>query len=203
MSRGYAPAGHDIPIEQVSRLVGHNGTAAGYALRRAWSSGETSRISAPVGLGYVTGMDDSVIAQLGAIATREGSREERAARAADLVRRAMDARWVGIYTVTDAVVTCDGWSGPGTPAYPSFAVTEGLTAHAVRTGALALSNDVSRDPRYLANQEDSGSELIVPILADGRVAGTLDVESDRTGAFDGSSILECERLADAVRHFWD
>ena len=156
-----------------------------------------------MGLGYVTGMDDSVIAQLGAIATREGSREERAARAADLVRRAMDARWVGIYTVTDAVVTCDGWSGPGAPAYPSFAINEGLTAHAIRTGALALSNDVSRDPRYLANQEDSGSELIVPILADGRVAGTLDVESDRTGAFDGSSILECERLADAVRPLWD
>jgi L-methionine (R)-S-oxide reductase len=148
-------------------------------------------------------MDDSVIAQLGVIAAREGSRGERAGRAADLVRRATGARWVGIYTVTGAVVTCDGWSGPGAPAYPSFGVTEGLTAHAVRTGALALSNDVSRDPRYLANQEDSGSELIVPILADGRVAGTLDVESDSSGAFGGSAILEYERLADAVRPLWD
>jgi putative methionine-R-sulfoxide reductase with GAF domain len=73
----------------------------------------------------------------------------------------------------------------------------------VRTGALALSNDVSRDPRYLANQEDSGSELIVPILAGARVAGTLDVESDRTGAFSGSSILDYERLAHAVRSLWD
>jgi GAF domain-containing protein len=148
-------------------------------------------------------MDDSVIAQLGVIMARQGSRRERAAPAADLVRRATGARWVGIYTVTDAVVTCDGWSGPGAPAHPSFAVTEGLTAHPVRTGALALSNDVSRDPRYLANQEDSGSELIVPVLADGRVAGTLDVESDCTGAFDGSSILDYERLADAVRPLWD
>jgi putative methionine-R-sulfoxide reductase with GAF domain len=100
------------------------------------------------------------------------------------------------------VVTCDGWSGPGAPAYPSFAVTEGLTAHAIHAGAPALSNDVSRDPRYLANQEDSGSELIVPILADGRVAGTLDVESDSTGAFGGASILDCECLADAVRPLW-
>jgi putative methionine-R-sulfoxide reductase with GAF domain len=147
-------------------------------------------------------MDDSVIAELGVISAGEGSREERAARAADLVCRATGARWVGIYTVTDAVVTCDGWSGPGAPAYPSFAVTEGLTAHAVHTGAPALSNDVSRDPRYLADQEDSGSELIVPILADGRVAGTLDVESDRTGAFGGSAILDYEHLADAVRPLW-
>ena len=148
-------------------------------------------------------MGDSVIAELGAIAASGGSRQERAARAADVVRRATGARWVGIYTVTDAVVTCDGWSGPGAPAYPSFAVTDGLTAHAIRASALALSNDVSRDPGYLANQEDSGSELIVPILADGRVAGTLDVESDRRGAFGGSAILEYERLADAVRPLWD
>ena len=132
-------------------------------------------------LGYVSGMDDDVIARLGLIVTREGSREERAARAAELVRRVAGARWAGIYTVTGTVVNCDGWSGPGAPAHPSFAVTEGLTAHAIRTGALALSNDVSRDPRYLANQDDSGSELIVPILVGGRVAGTLDVESDRSG----------------------
>jgi putative methionine-R-sulfoxide reductase with GAF domain len=122
-----------------------------------------------------------VITQLGAIVTAEGSRQERAARAAGLVRRATGARWAGIYTVTGGVVTCDGWSGPGAPAYPSFAASEGLTAHAIHAGALALSNDLSRDPRYLANQEDSGSELIVPILATGRVAGTLDVEATAPG----------------------
>ena len=88
-------------------------------------------------------MDNSVIPQLGAIVTAEGSRQERAALAADLVRRATGARWAGIYAVTDAVVTCD------------------------------------------------------------RVTGTLDVESDSTGAFGGASILDCERLADAMGPLWD
>ncbi len=148
-------------------------------------------------------MDDSVIARLGAVASGGESRQERATRAADLVRQATGVRWVGIYTVTAAAVACEGWSGPGAPAYPSFAVTEGLTAHAIRTRAPALSNDVSHDPRYLANQGDSASELIVPILADGHVAGTLDVESDRIGAFGGSSILDYERLAEALRPLWD
>lgn len=175
----------------------------GFGQAAAPVGGPPMAASATRGLGYLSGMDDSVIAQLGVIATGQGSRQERARLAADMVRQATGARWVGIYTVTGAVVTCDGWSGPGAPAYPSFAVTEGLTAHAIRTSALALSNDVSRDPRYLANQEDSGSELIVPILADGRVAGMLDVESNRTGAFSGSSILDYERLADAVRPLWD
>lgn len=144
-----------------------------------------------------------MIARLGLIVTGEGSPEERAARAADLVRRVTGARWVGIYTVTGTVVACDGWSGPGAPAHPSFAVTEGLTAHAIRTGALGLSNDLSRDPRYLANQEDSGSELHRSDPGRGRVAGTLDVESDRTGAFSGSSIVDYERLAAAMRPLRD
>jgi putative methionine-R-sulfoxide reductase with GAF domain len=43
----------------------------------------------------------------------------------------------------------------------------------------------------------------VPVLADGRAAGTLDVESDRTGAFGGPSILEYERLTDALRPLWE
>jgi len=148
-------------------------------------------------------MDDSVLARLGTVAAGKGSRQERAARAADLVRQASGARWVGIYSVTGAVVACDAWSGPGAPAHPSFAVTVGLTAHAIRAGVLAVSNDVARDPRYLANQEDSGSELIVPVWAGGRVAGTLDVESDRTGAFTGSDIVDCERMAGALRPLWE
>jgi hypothetical protein len=43
----------------------------------------------------------------------------------------------------------------------------------------------------------------VPILAGGRVAGTLDLESDCTGAFSGSSIVDHERLAAAMRPLWD
>lgn len=49
------------------------------------------------GLGYGSGMGDSVMAQLGVIAAGEGSRQERAARASDLIRRVTGARWVGIW----------------------------------------------------------------------------------------------------------
>ena len=148
-------------------------------------------------------MDESVLAQLDEIVTDGGPRRERAGRAADAIRRAARARWVGIYTVADAVVANEGWSGPGAPAHPSFPITAGLTSHAVRTGSVALSNDVARDPRYLTNQDDSGSELIVPIVLDGRVVGTLDVESDAPGSFDGAAVVRYERLAAALRPLWD
>lgn len=150
----------------------------------------------------VSGMDDLVLANLDEIVTDDRPRNERAGRAADVIRQATQARWVGIYTVADTLVTNEGWSGPGAPAHPSFPTTEGLTGHAVRTGTIALSNDVARDPRYLTNQDDSGSELIVPIVLNGRLIGTLDVESGDLGAFDGAAVVEYERLAAALRPLW-
>jgi GAF domain-containing protein len=150
----------------------------------------------------VCGVDDSLRAALGEAMAADAPRPVRAGSAADAIRQATDARWVGIYTVADPQVTNEGWSGPGAPAHPSFSVTEGLTAHAIRTGSVAVSNDVGRDPRYLTNQEDSGSELIVPILLEGHVVGTLDVESDKLGSFDGAAIVRYERLAAALRPLW-
>ena len=38
----------------------------------------------------------------------------------------------------------------------------------------------------------------MPVLAGSHVIGTLDVESDHTGVFDGSAILDYERLAVAL-----
>jgi putative methionine-R-sulfoxide reductase with GAF domain len=75
---------------------------------------------------------------------------------------------VGIYTVAAGTVSNEAWSGTGPPAHPTFPATEGLTAHAIAARAVALSNDVAADPRYLTNQADTGSELIIPIFTEYR-----------------------------------
>jgi L-methionine (R)-S-oxide reductase len=50
---------------------------------------------------------------------------------------------------------------------------------------------VASDPRYLTALGTTRSEIIVPVLnADGKVVGTIDVESERPNAFD----RETERL---------
>ncbi len=130
-------------------------------------------------------------------------RSERAQAAADLIRHATVSRWIGIYTVTGTSVVNEAWSGPCPPAFPTFARERGLTAHALRARAAALSNDVANDRRYLANQDDSGSELILPVVREGRIVGTLDVESDEIGAFDGTLIAHYERCAEALSALWD
>jgi GAF domain-containing protein len=147
-------------------------------------------------------VDRTVLRRLAEIVQSDQPRAPRAKAAAELIRGVITARWVGIYSVVNDTVTNEAWSGPAAPAYPTFPVTEGLTGHALRTRSVALSNDVAHDPRYLVNQDDSGSELIVPVMLAGRSVGTLDTESDAIGAFGGAEITQCEDLAAALQSLW-
>jgi putative methionine-R-sulfoxide reductase with GAF domain len=61
-----------------------------------------------------------------------------------------------------------------------------------------LSNEVANDSRYLTNQESTGSELIVPVLLDGRVVGTLDIEDPAMDAFDEKDQASFQDLAAAL-----
>lgn len=141
--------------------------------------------------------------RLATIIADPAPRSDRARAAAEAIQEVTGARWIGIYSVADGEVRNEAWSGPAPPAHPTFPASQGLTAHAVATGSVAVSNDVASDPRYLTNQDDSGSELIVPVVdAGGRVVGTLDVESDHVGAFGGSEVGEYERLADRLVPLW-
>ena len=68
-----------------------------------------------------------------------------------------------------------------------------------------ISNDVANDPRYLTAFESTGSEMIVPILGaeSGIVIGTLDVESERLGAFGGEDRDFVERCATALMALYE
>lgn len=138
-----------------------------------------------------SGLIDELRREVGADAPVDG----RARRAAELIRAGTGRRWVGIYRVTDAEVRNLGWSGPAPPAYLTFPADQGLTGAAVRSGSTVVSNDVATDPRYLTNQDTTGSELIVPILLASAVVGTLDIEDPRANAFDKSDLDRFERLA--------
>jgi L-methionine (R)-S-oxide reductase len=124
--------------------------------------------------------------------------EQRAQRVADLVRTHTGRRWVGVYRVEQDEVVNLAWSGPSAPSHPRFAVDRGLTGAAIASGGSVLSNDVANDPRYLTALESTASELIVPVLVEGRVVGTLDVEDERTGAFDEDDRTTFEALAAAL-----
>jgi putative methionine-R-sulfoxide reductase with GAF domain len=131
-------------------------------------------------------------------AGEDGAAEERAGRAAELIRARTGRRWVGIYQLKGSEVRSLAWSGPAAPAYLTFPIERGLTGAAIRSRGTVVSNDVASDPRYLTNQESTGSELIVPVLLHLTVVGTLDIEDAATEAFDEDDQTLFEHLAAAL-----
>ena len=75
---------------------------------------------------------------------------------------------------------------------------EGLIGHAILTGASVLVPDVRRDARYVVGRQETLSELVVPIVVDGRAIAALDLESDRPAAFDGRDLDRLEFFAEAA-----
>ena len=148
-------------------------------------------------------MSDELPEAVRAAAEQRLPRDKRSRRIAALIRTATGRRWVGVYEVTPTEVVNLAWSGPTAPAHPRFPIERGLTAAAINTREIVVSNDVARDPRYLTALASTGSELIVPIIVGDRVVGTLDVEDERTDAFGDEDRRLFERLAAEMRPLYD
>ena len=131
-------------------------------------------------------------------------RTSKVRRIAEAIRLAGHYRWVGIYDVCEREIAIIAWSGTGAPAHPRFPVTQGLSGHAVSSRSTVISNDVAHDPRYLTAFGSTQSEIIVPIIEpeSQRVVGTLDVESERKGAFTEADRERLEEYARALAGLW-
>ena len=147
---------------------------------------------------------DPILQNLAAIARRTTDRADRARGAAETMRAARNYRWVGIYDVTVTEIVAIAWTGSTPPTFPRFSITQGLNGAAVQTREEILVQDVASDPRYLTTFGSTRAEAIFPItsFADGRVIGTIDVESDRTHAFTPGDQEFLRKCAETLRPFW-
>jgi putative methionine-R-sulfoxide reductase with GAF domain len=94
-------------------------------------------------------VDEShLLAEICRVLESNNGREEKAARVAEVIRRAGDYRWVGVYEVTEDEIVNVAFSGPGAPVYPRFPITQGLSGAAVSSEATVVAGDVAEDPRY-------------------------------------------------------
>ena len=125
-------------------------------------------------------------------------RRGKAAGVVEAIRRSGAYRWVGLYEVTEDEIVNLAFSGPGAPMYPRFSITQGLSGAAVSSGETVVVDDVAEDPRYLTAFGSTRSEIIVPVVDRGKVVGTIDVESERKGAFSEADRAALEHCAVAI-----
>jgi putative methionine-R-sulfoxide reductase with GAF domain/uncharacterized Fe-S cluster protein YjdI len=134
----------------------------------------------------------------------EEPRDVRAGGVLEAIRSARDYRWVGLYDVGPEEVVAIAWSG-APPAHPRFPRTRGLTASAVADKKTVVANDAAADARYLETLGSTRAEIIAPVLDHdtGEIVGTIDVASDRAGAFTDRDVDFLEACARAAVALWN
>ena len=103
--------------------------------------------------------------------------------------------WVGIYLVEEADLVLGPWKGPQATDHVRIPVGQGVCGAAAASGQTEIVDDVDADDRYLACFPSTRSEIVVPIVYEGKVVGEIDIDSDRPAAFGPDDRTLLERVA--------
>ncbi len=91
--------------------------------------------------------------------------------------------WVGIYEAQASDLVLASWSGPSATQHVRIPVGQGICGAAASEKTTIVVPDVSRDPRYLQCFLNTRSEIVVPVVKDGRATAEIDIDSDGLEAF--------------------
>lgn len=144
---------------------------------------------------------ESLAKQLEALVGDETDQVANLANTAALLWHTLaDLNWAGFYLMRDGELVLGPFQGK--PACVRIAVGAGVCGTAVAREASVLVEDVHAFPGHIACDADSRSELVVPLRANGRVIGVLDLDSPAPGRFTTADQLGCERLVKVLERTW-
>ena len=103
-----------------------------------------------------------------------------------------DLNWAGFYFRRGAELVLGPFQGK--PACVRIAIGRGVCGIAAARAATVVVPDVHDFPGHIACDPVSRSELVVPLIEDGRVSGMLDLDSPLLARFDEADREGCERL---------
>ncbi|MBP2275728.1 MULTISPECIES: GAF domain-containing protein [Sphingomonas] len=132
-------------------------------------------------------------AALDALTAGEGDAIANMANVAALIWQYLpDLNWAGFYRLVEGELVV----GPflGKPACIRIAIGDGVCGAAAATLKTQLVEDVHAFPGHIACDAASRSELVVPIVHDGRLIGVLDLDSPTPARFDAADAAGCEAL---------
>jgi GAF domain-containing protein len=103
-----------------------------------------------------------------------------------------DLNWAGFYFMKKGELVLGPFQGK--PACVRIPIGKGVCGGAVAQRESMLVRDVHAFPGHIACDAASNSELVVPLIKNGRVHGVLDLDSPKLGRFDEVDQKGFERL---------
>lgn len=135
-----------------------------------------------------------LLAALEALTASEPDPVANMANAAALIWEYLPAlNWAGFYRLIDGELVLGPFQGK--VACIRIALGKGVCGTAASTLKTQLVEDVHAFPGHIACDAASASELVVPILQNGRLIAVLDLDSPKPGRFDEQDAHGCEAIA--------
>ncbi|WP_374297779.1 GAF domain-containing protein [Sphingomonas sp.] len=132
-------------------------------------------------------------AALDALTTGERDAIANMANAAALIWQYLpDLNWSGFYRMVEGELVLGPFQGKA--ACIRIPLNKGVCGAAAASGETQRVADVHAFPGHIACDAASRSELVVPIVVDGRVLGVLDLDSPSPDRFDAEDQQGCEAL---------
>jgi len=139
------------------------------------------------------GLYRDLAAQLRSLIDGEPDLVANAANMAALIYHGLpDLNWAGFYFAQGGDLVLGPFQGQ--PACVRIPWGNGVCGAAASRGESVLVPDVHDFPGHIACDPVSRSELVVPLIEDGRVTGVLDLDSPRLARFDDADRAGCEHL---------
>ena len=103
-----------------------------------------------------------------------------------------DLNWAGFYRLVEGELVLGPFQGKA--ACIRIALGKGVCGTAAATRETQLVADVHAFPGHIACDAASRSELVVPVIRDGKLIGVLDLDSPEPARFDAEDAAGCEAL---------
>ena len=107
-----------------------------------------------------------------------------------------DLNWAGFYRVMDGELVLGPFQGK--TACIRIAMDKGVCGAAASSGETQRVADVHSFPGHIACDADSRSELVVPVLNNGKVIAVLDLDSPNPNRFSADDQVGMEKLIEAI-----
>lgn len=130
--------------------------------------------------------------QIEALLAGETDMTANMANIAAALKQTFDFFWVGFYVVKEDMLVLAPFQGP--IACTRIRHGKGVCGTAWKEAKTLIVPDVEQFPGHIACNAASRSEIVVPVIREGKVMAVLDIDSDKLDSFDEVDASYLERI---------
>ena len=134
--------------------------------------------------------------QIAAVTESESDTIANMANVAAMIHETFRFWWTGFYRVVGEELVLGPFQGP--LACSRIAYGRGVCGTAWKEQRTQVVPDVEQFPGHIACSSASKSEIVVPLLKDGKVTAVLDIDSEHLATFDETDKLWLERIVELL-----